>query len=58
MELYSKELQNDELEALKNRYISLEERQEIIDELRLVKQDNNAISKNRKFFRKCTKLTI
>ena len=58
MELYSKELQNDELEALKNRYISLEERQEIIDELRLVKQDNNEISKNRKFFRKCTKLTI
>ena len=58
MELYSKELQNDELEALKNRYISLEERQEIIDELRLVKQDNNEISKNRKFFRKCIKLTI
>ena len=58
MELYSKELQNDELEALKNRYISLEERQEIIDDLRLVKQDNNGISKNRKFFRKCIKLTI
>ena len=58
MELYSKELQNDELEALKNRYISLEERQEIIDELRLVKQDNNEISKNRNFFRKCIKLTI
>ena len=58
MKLYSKELQNDELEALKNRYISLEERQEIIDELRLVKQDNNEISKNRKFFRKCIKLTI
>ena len=58
MELYSKELQNDELEALKNRYISLEERQEIIDELRLVKQDNNEISKNRKLFRKCIKLTI
>ena len=58
MELYSKELQNDELEALKNRYISLEERQEIIDELVLVKQDNNEISKNRKFFRKCIKLAI
>ena len=58
MELYSKELQNDELEALKNRYISLEEREEIIDELRLVKQDNNEISKNRKLFRKCIKLTI
>ena len=31
-----KELQNDEVEAPKKRYISLEERQQIIDELRLV----------------------
>ena len=36
MELHFKELQNDEMEAAKRRYISLEERQEIIDELRLV----------------------
>ena len=31
-----KKLQNDEMEALKQRYISPEERQQIIDELRLV----------------------
>ena len=31
-----KELQNDEMEAPKKRYISLGERQQIIDELRLV----------------------
>ena len=36
MELHFKELQNDEMEAPKRRYISLEERQQIIDELRLV----------------------
>ena len=35
-ELHSKELQNDETEAPEKRYISLEERQQIIDELRLV----------------------
>ena len=35
-ELYSKELQNDEMEAAKKRCISPEERQQIIDELRLV----------------------
>ena len=31
-----KELQNDEIEVLKKRYISPEKRQQIIDELRLV----------------------
>ena len=36
MELHSKELQNDEMEAPKTRYISLEERQQITDELRLL----------------------
>ena len=36
MELHFKELQNDEMEAPKKRYISTEERQQIIDELRLV----------------------
>ena len=35
-ELHSKELQNDEMEALKKLHISPEERQQIIDELRLV----------------------
>ena len=35
-ELCSKELQNNEMEAPKRRYISPEERQQIIDELRLV----------------------
>ena len=35
MEFYSKELQNDETQAPK-RYISLEERQQIINEFRLV----------------------
>ena len=36
MELHSKELQNDEMEAPKRRFISPEEKQQIIDELRLV----------------------
>ena len=36
VELRSKELQNDKMEAPKKRYISPEERQQIIDELRLV----------------------
>ena len=36
MELHSKELQNDEMEAPKRRYISPEEKQQIIDKLRLV----------------------
>ena len=35
-ELGSKELQNDEMEAPKKRYIFPEERQQIIDELRSV----------------------
>ena len=42
MELHYKELPNDEIEAPKRRYISPEERQQIIDELRLVpKKDVN-----------------
>ena len=36
MELHSKELQNDKMEAPKRRLISPEEKQQIIDELRLV----------------------
>ena len=36
MELHSKKLWNDEMEAPKRRYIYAEERQQIIDELRLV----------------------
>ena len=36
MELHYKELPNDEIEAPKRSYISPEERQQIIDELRLV----------------------
>ena len=36
MELHSKELQNDEMEAPKRRYISPEEKQQIIDKLKLV----------------------
>ena len=43
----SKELQNAEAEVPKKRYISSEERQYIIGELRLVYQYNNGISKNR-----------
>ena len=35
-ELHSKKLQNDELEISKERYMSPEKRQKIIDELRLV----------------------
>ena len=35
-ELCSKELQNNEMEAPKRRYISPEERQQITDELRLI----------------------
>ena len=35
-ELCSKELQNNEMEAPKGRYISPEERQQITDELRLI----------------------
>ena len=37
---------NDETEVPKKRYISPEEKQQIIDELRLVQQYNNGISKN------------
>ena len=49
MELLSKELPNNnnetdaEITTHKKRYISPEERQQIIDELRLVKQYNNGI---------------
>ena len=57
----TKELANDETEVdaeratPKKRYISLEERQQIIDELRLVSQYNNGISKNNKFVSRCIK---
>ena len=50
-ELYFKELPNDEMEAPKKSYISPEERQLIIDKLRLVQQYNDGISKNSKFVR-------
>ena len=49
---HSKNLENDntnnEIEAPKRRYISPEERQQIIDELRLVWKYNNGISKHSK----------
>ena len=51
----TKELPNDETEVdveratPKKRYISPQERQQIINELRLVSQYNNGISKNSKF---------
>ena len=51
MELHFKELPNDEMEAPKKSYISPEERQLMIDKLRLVQQQNNGISKNSKFVR-------
>ena len=54
-ELHFKELPNDEMEAPKKSYISPEERQLIIDKLRLVQQYNNGISKNSKFVRQCIK---
>ena len=55
--MHSKELQNNEMEASKERYISPEERQRIIDDLRLAQQDNG-ISKNSKFVRQHTRSTI
>ena len=61
----AKELPNDEkkeedveITTHNKRYISPEERQQIIDELKLVKQYNNGISKNSKFVRQCIKSTI
>ena len=57
----TKELQNNEAgedverATTKKRYISTEKRQQIIDELRLVWQYNNGISKNSKFSRQCIK---
>ena len=53
----TKELQNNKTKVdvvratLKKRYISPEERHQLIDELRLVQQYNNGISKNSKFLR-------
>ena len=61
---FTKELPNDETEVdveratPKKRYISPEERQQIIDELRLVWLYNNGISKNSKFVRQHIKWTI
>ena len=60
----TKELPNDETEVdaekatPKERYISPEERQQFIDELRLVWLYNNGISKNSKFVRQHIKWTI
>ena len=58
----SKKSQNDNTnnvtEGPKERYISPEKRQQIIDELRLVQQYNIGISKNNKVGRQCTKSTI
>ena len=57
----TKGLPNDETEVdveratPKKRYISPEERRQIIDELRLVQQFNNGISKNSKFVRQFIK---
>ena len=47
-----------EIEVPKKGYMSPEERQQIIDELRLVQQYNNGISKSRKFARQHIKSTI
>ena len=38
--------------------MSAEKRQQIIDELRLIKKDNNAIKKNNKFVKKHIKSAI
>ena len=55
MELHSKVLHSRELssneannEIPKERYISSQERQHIIDELRLIEEHNNGIPKNSK----------
>ena len=49
----------DELRlASKERYTSPEERQQIINELRLAQQYNNGISKNSKFVRQCIESAI
>ena len=53
-----KQLQNDEMEAPKKRYMTPEERQQIIDEIRLLQQYNNGIWKSSKFVRQCIKSTI
>ena len=42
----------------KEKHISPEKRQQIINELRLVKQYNSGISKNNKFARQYTKSTV
>ena len=47
-----------ETEIPKERYISPEERQRIIDKLRLIYKYNNGISKNNKLVRQYTKSTI
>ena len=48
----------NEIEIPKEKYISPEKRQQIIDGLRLVKQYNSGISKNNKFARQYTKATV
>ena len=49
---------NDLLQASKERYISPEKIQEIIDELKLISQYNNVTSKNNEFVRQCIKSAI
>ena len=53
-----KKLQDDEMEAPKKRYMTPEERQQIIDELRLLQQYNNGIWKSSTFVRQHIKSTI
>ena len=58
-ELPSKNVANTEIEVAKKKNdTSPQERQQIIDKLRLVEQYNNGISKNSKFVRQCIKSTI
>ena len=47
-----------EIEIPKEKHISREQRQQFIDELRLVKQCNSGISNNNKFARQYTKSTV
>ena len=45
-------------EKPKEKYISPEKKQKIIDDLRSIQYCNNGISKNNRFFREYTKSTI
>ena len=50
--------EENEIEMPKEKHISPEKRQQIVNELRLVKQYNSGISKNNKFARQYTKSTV